>query len=73
MTAAAAAAAPTAVVVVIGTGPPVELGPDGGRVALDVAAPPAAINFNQNIIINTRSRVHVDLARISGYVYFKLS
>ena len=67
-----AAAAPTAVAVAAGTGTPVELSPDGGRVALDVAAPSTAINFNQNIIINTRSRVHVDLARTSGsYVYFK--
>ena len=67
-----AAEAPSAVAVVAGTGPPVELRPDGGRMALNVAAPPAARNFNQNIIINTRSRVHVDLARISGNVYFKL-
>ena len=44
-----AAAAPTVVVVVIGTGPPVELGLDGGRVALDILAPPAVI-LNQNKI-----------------------
>ena len=43
-----AAEVPTAVAVVAGTGSPVELGPDGGRVAFDVVAfdvvaPPAAI------------------------------
>ena len=53
MTAAAAAAAPTAVVVVIGTGPPVEFGTDGGRVVLDVAAPPAAI------LIKTKFNIYI--------------
>ena len=44
-----AAAAPAVAVVVIGIGPPVELGPDDGRVALDIVAPPAVI-LNQNKI-----------------------
>ena len=38
-----AAETPSAVAVAAGTGPPVELCPDDGRVALDVVAPPAAI------------------------------
>ena len=42
----AAEETPSAVAVAAGTGPPVELCPDGGRVALDVAAPPAARNYS---------------------------
>ena len=50
-----AAEVPTAVAVAAGTGTPVELCPDGGRVALDVVAPPAAMltktKFYNNRII----------------------
>ena len=44
-----AAAAPPAVAVAAGTGPPVELCPDGGRVALDVVAPLAVILYQNKI------------------------
>ena len=46
-----AAAAPSAVAAAAGTGTPVELGPDGGREALDVVVPPAAVLTKTIIIV----------------------